>query len=246
MIKKILSILLFTISLFAENLKVAVAANVSYAIDELKNEFNKVYPNIKIDITIGSSGKLATQIKNGAPYDLFLSADMFYPNILYKKNIAISKPKVYAIGRVVIFSKDAADFSKGIYIVKNSDIKSVAIANPKTAPYGKAAFEALKNAKILNDVKRKLIYAESVSQTLAYVFNAADLGFVSKSAMYAPKMKKYKKNVNWIEVDKNLYSPIKQGAVILKNAKEKRYAKDFLNFIMSKKAKNIFKKYGYD
>ena len=218
MFKKILFFTSLTISLFAQNLKVAVAANVSYAIDELKKEFNKLYPDIKIETTIGSSGKLATQIRNGAPYDIFLSADIFYPQILYKNRVAITKPKVYAIGRVVLFSKKPRDLSKGIYIVKNQEIKSIAVANPKTAPYGKATFEAFKNANLFKSVKNRLIFAESISQTLAYTFNAADIGFVSKSAMFSPKMKKFKKDIHWVEIDKNLYTPIKQGAVILKSA----------------------------
>ena len=114
-----------------------------------------------------------------------------------------------------------------------------------TAPYGVAAFEALKNANILDDIKKKIIYAESITQTVVYAITAANIGMVAKSSLYSPKLKKYHENVHWIEVDKTLYNPIRQGIVILKKAKDNKEVKAFYNFILSEKGKNILKKYGY-
>jgi molybdate transport system substrate-binding protein len=130
-------------------------------------------------------------------------------------------------------------------VLQSKLVKRVAIANPKTAPYGKAAFEALVNAKILSKIKNKFIYAESISQAVSYTAMAADLGIVAKSSLYSKKMQKYKQNVHWIEIDKNLYTPIAQGVVLLKQAKGKMQAKAFYNFILNKEAKDILQRYGY-
>ncbi len=228
--------------MFAKSITIAVAANVGYAIKDLKKEFNNKYPDIKIKTVLGSSGKLTAQISHGASFDLFMSADMHYPNTLYKNSFALTPPRIYAKGLLSIFSTKKLDFSKGITLLKDSNIKKIAIANPKTAPYGKATIEAFKSANIYDHVKDKLIYAESISQAIAYASLASDVGIVATSALYSKNMKKYKKGINWIEVDPKLYTPIKQGVVILKNSDE---ANKFYNFIFTKNAKDIFKKYGY-
>jgi len=240
----LVSLLLFT-SLDAKSISIAVAANVSYAIKDIKKEFNSIYPDIKVQTTLGSSGKLTAQISHGAPYDLFMSANMKYPEALFKSNIAISRPKVYAKGSLAILSIKPRDFSQKIDIVKNPNIKRVAIANPKTAPYGIAAFEALKNADLVESIKSKFIYGESISQTLSYTITAADLGFVAKSLLYTPKMKIYKENINWIEVDEKLYTPTSQGVVILRHGEKNPKVTAFYKFLSTKKAQNIFTKFGY-
>ncbi|NOX15402.1 MAG: molybdate ABC transporter substrate-binding protein, partial [Epsilonproteobacteria bacterium] len=227
------------------DIKVAVAANVSFAMNNLVSAFNLKYPDIKVSIILGSSGKLNAQIKNGAPFDIFMSANMKYPQDLFIRGLAISAPKVYAQGSLAIFSVKKRNFTKGISIVEDKSISTIAIANPQIAPYGKATVEALKNKKVYNQVKDKFIYGQSVSQTVQYAIVAADLGFVAKSSLYSSKMKKYKKYKNWIEVDKNLYTPIKQGIIIIKQSKNINDAKKFYNFIFSKEAKKVFKKYGY-
>lgn len=241
--KKLLILLALSISIVnAGTISVAVAANVSYAIEELKKEFNKTYPETKVSVTLGSSGKLTAQIKHGAPYDLFISANMKYPEALYKDKIAISLPVVYTLGTLAIFSNTKRDFSNGIYILQNKEVSKIAIANPKTAPYGIAAMEALTNAKIINDVKGKFVYGESISQTVSYAVTAADIGIIAKSSLYSSSMSKYKENINWVAVDTKLYTPIKQGIVMLKEDEE---VKAFYDFILSEDAKKIFEKYGY-
>jgi len=223
----------------ANSINVAVAANVSYAIKPLIHEFNKTNTT-KIKIILGSSGKLTSQIKNGAPYDIFLSANMKYPNYLYENRLTTIKPVVYAQGTLALFSAKKRDL-KDISIINS--MRKIAIANPKTAPYGKAAFQAISNAKLLDINIKKFVYAENISQTVQFALVAADVGFIAKSSLYSPKMKKYKKGANYIEVDKNLYKPIKQAMALLNN---KKGSLAFYDFILSPKAKKIFKEYGYN
>ncbi len=242
---------LFFISLFilsslnAGTINIAVAANVSYAIEDLKKEFKKSHPDTKINVILGSSGKLTAQIKNGAPYMLFMSANMKYPESLYRDGVAITKPIVYAEGSLVMLSLKKQDFSKGLNLLLDKKIKTIAIANPKTAPYGIVSREALKNAKIYETIKSKFVYGESISQTVAYTNTAADIGLIAKSALYSSKMSRYKKGVNWVEVNSKYYTPIEQGLVLLKDAKDSSEAKVFYDFLQSERAKNIFKDFGY-
>jgi len=232
-------------SLYAGKINIAVAANVSYAMSDLKKEFNKLYPNTKVRVTLGSSGKLTAQIKNGAPFELFMSANMKYPNALYKDHIAITKPIVYAKGSLAYLSAKKRDFSEGLNLIQDAKIRRIAIANPATAPYGKATKEALENAHIYTEVKNKFVYAESIAQTVSYTVTATDIGFIAKSSLYSPKMSKYKKDIHWREVDPKLYTPINQGIVLLKRAKKNPEAQAFYDFIQSAKAQKIFNDFGY-
>jgi len=246
MFKKLsLGILLFTTNLYADKITIAVAANVSYAIKELSTVFNKDYPHIKVNVVLGSSGKLTAQIKHGAPYDLFMSANMKYPNTLHQQNLTLNKPIVYAQGTLSLFSPKKKDIQKGIYLATDDSISRIAIANPKTAPYGKATFEAMKSAAIYKKVKHKFIYGESISQTVSYAVSATDIGFIATSSLYSPKMKNYKKGIHWEKINPQLYHPINQGIVILKQAEKRPEVQAFYDFILSKKAKKIFEIYGY-
>ncbi|RXJ91194.1 molybdate ABC transporter substrate-binding protein [Arcobacter sp. CECT 8983] len=244
--KKLLVLMfLISTSLFAGTINIAVAANVSYAIDDLIKQFNKQNPDTKVLVTLGSSGKLTAQIKNAAPYHIFMAANMKYPITLDNDGLSLTKPLVYAQGSLAILSSKEKDFSKGINIVKNKNIEKIAIANPKTAPYGKATVEALKNAKLYKSIEKKFVYGESISQTVSFSITAAELGFIAKSSLYSKKMKKYKEGINWTDVDPKLYTPINQGIIILKNAKDNKEVKAFYDFILSAKAKKIFKDFGY-
>jgi len=244
--KKIVwSLLLSLLSLSAGEINIAVAANVSYAMDDLKAEFNKLYPETKVNVTLGSSGKLTAQIKNGAPYQLFMAADMKFPESLYTDEIAVTRPLVYAQGSLAYLSNKQQDFAKGIALVQDDSIKKIAIANPQTAPYGKAAVDVMKNGGVYESVKDKYVFAESISQTVTYAITAADIGFIAKSALYSPKMAQYKEGVNWVEVDPKLYTPINQGIVILKNGEANSEVAAFYAFMLSAKAKEIFQNYGY-
>ena len=247
MFKKLIIATLFVASsIYAGSINIAVAANVSYAIDEIKKEFNKLYPKTEVRVTLGSSGKLTAQIKNGAPYQLFMAANMKYPKALYEDDIAITRPLIYAQGGLAMLSDSQKDFSKGINLVNDSSIEKIAVANPKTAPYGKASVEAMKNAGVvLAEAKKKFVYGESVSQTVSYAVTASDMGFVAKSSLYSPKMSEYKKGTHWIEIDSKLYTPINQGIVVLKNGKNNSEVAAFYAFMLSSKAKKIMEKFGY-
>ena len=243
--KLLLAFIFVTSVLNAGTINIAVAANVSYAIEDLKKEFKKEYPQTKINVILGSSGKLTAQIKNGAPYMLFMSANMKYPESLYRDKIAITKPIVYAEGSLVMLSVKKQDFSKGLNLLLDEKIEIVAIANPKTAPYGIVSREALQSAKIYETIKSKFVYEESISQTVAYTNTAADIGLIAKSALYSSKMSRYKRDINWVEVNSKYYTPIEQGLVLLKDAKDSLEARAFYDFLQSKRAQKIFKDFGY-
>lgn len=244
--KKILLTLIFcSLTLNAVTINIAVATNVNYAIQELKSKFLQTHPDIDINIILGSSGKLTAQISHGAPYGLFMSANMLYPSKLYENKLAITQPQVYAKGALALFSAKTRDFSLGIQLLTSKDIQKIALANPKTAPYGKAAFEALQTSKIYTDIQTKLIFAESISQTLSYVITAADIGFIASSSLYSAKMSYYKKGTHWLELDPSLYSPIEQGVVLLSFGQDIQAYRLFYEFLFTLDAQKIFKKYGY-
>ena len=214
--KKLILFSLLSVYSVAGTIQIAVAANVSYAIKNLTQAFNEKHPETKVQVILGSSGKLTAQIKHGAPYQLFMSANMIYPEALYREKMAVTKPVVYAEGALAYLSVKPYDLSKGLDIVKDPQIKRIAVANPKTAPYGIATREALKNAGLYETIKSKFIFGESISQTVSYAVTASDLGFIAKSSLYSKQMQKYKEGKNWREVDPKLYTPIAQGIVILK------------------------------
>jgi len=241
----ILCYLFLSSMLYATTINVAVSANVSYAISELIEEFNNQYPNIKVNAILSGSGSLTAQIKHGANYSIFMSANMLYPNSLYKTKDAITKPIIYAKGSLVLFTNKNNIKISNLNTLKDKSISTIAIANPKVAPYGKASIEALKNLNIYNDIKSKLIFGQSISQTVSYSITTTDAGIISKSSLYAKNMLKYKKNINWYDIDTTIYTPIDQGIVLLKKSLQQNGSKEFYNFILSNKAKKIFEKYGY-
>ena len=231
-------ILLFASILFAKTIYIASAANLTYTLPQIIKAFEKNYPNVKIDFILSSSGKLSAQILRGAPFDIFLSANMKYPLKLYKQGFGILPPKIYAKGSICLFSLKYKNLS-----LKNlSRFDTIAVSKPKTTPYGKAAIEAFKNANVYDNIKDKLVYAETIAAVFSYVKSYADVGVVSKSALYSKNVKKLGK-FYYKEIDSKLYSPINQGVLLLSNKKE---AKEFYNFLFSKKAKEIFKEYGYN
>jgi len=245
MLKVFLASVVLSASVLAGEISVAVAANLSDVIEVFKAEFAKTNPNTKVNTVLGASGKFTTQIKAGAPFDLFLSADMTFPESLYAEKLAVTKPIVYASGALAMMSTRGLDLSKGIGIITDAKVEKIALANPKTAPYGTASIEAFKNAGIYDKVESKLVFGESISQAVQFATTAADVGFVHKSAFYSESMKKYKEGKEWVNVDTKLYTPIAQGIVLLKQAENNAEAKAFYDFVLSAKAKQIFQDYGY-
>ena len=233
--KKIL-FLLIGVWLFASKIYVASAANLTYVMPEIIKKFNSFYPNIKIELVLASSGKLTAQILRGAPYDIFLSADMKYPTKLYNAGFAKTKPKIYAKGSIAIFS-----LKRKFTIMDLAKANSIAVSKPLTTPYGKAAIESFKNTKIYKKIKNRLVFAQSVSAVISYVKNYADVGIVSTSMIYSKNIKNLGK-FYYTKIDSKLYSPINQGAILLSDKKD---AKKFYNFLFSTYVKKILEKYGY-
>jgi molybdate transport system substrate-binding protein len=229
-----------------ETLKVAAAANLSGVMAELKDTFIASHKDVKIDVITASSGKITMQVLSGAPFDVFMSADMENPQKLKEQGYAANDPAIYAFGTLIMFTTKDVDLKKGVSIVTSSEVAKVSIADPNLAPYGKAAVEALEKLGVLDAAKKKFVTATNISEVVTQTVNGADLGFTALSLMYADGIKQYNvEGKNWVAVDSTLYSPIRQAIVVLKHGKHKPEAKAFYNFILSKQAGEIFKKYGY-
>ncbi len=243
--KAMLIFLLLMVTLRADTIRIAVASNMGYVMKPLKAMFTKQHPQTKVVVSLGSSGKLSAQIMHGAPYDIFISADMFFAKRLYDGGFTTDAPKIYAQGALALFSAKRKDFSKGLHILEQHNVHTVAMANPKTAPYGKAAMEVLERSGIFSKIRSKLVYGESIGHALSYALSVADVGLVAKSSLFAPKMRDFKQNEHWIEIDKTLYSPINQGIVLLKNSKNSKEAQAFYRFMLGNGAQKILKNFGY-
>lgn len=225
-----------------EPLRIAVASNLRYTLEELNAEFEKK-TGFKVEMSVASSGKLTAQIQNGAPFDIFLSANKKYPQFLFKNGFSVEKPKLFCSGLLVYWTNKELNLKGDIFELKSTNIQRIAIANPKIAPFGMATIDALKNISIYDSVKTKIIYAENVSQISQYVLNNnVDVGFTGKSIVLSPKLKNKGK---WFDVDENLYNQIEQYVLLLKRAEQQESAQEYYEFLFSKEAKRIFKKYGY-
>jgi molybdate transport system substrate-binding protein len=229
-------------SSFAQNLKVAVAANLQGVIKVLAKDFEQK-TGLKVDPIVGSSGNLSAQIKNGAPFNLFLSADMNFPETLYKEGFSLKAPVAYAYGSLIICSTQNIGFENWERVLLSERIKKIAIANPAIAPYGKAAEESLKQKGVLDDIKSKIVNGESIAQVNTYITTGVvDIGFTTRALV---KDAEGKTTLYWKEIDPKSYTPIKQGMIIIKQTKENADAIKFYEYILSPAAKAILREYGY-
>jgi molybdate transport system substrate-binding protein len=219
-------------------LVIATAANVQFAMDELIHTFTNE-TGIPCEMVLGSSGKLTAQIREGAPFDVFVSADVKYPEELYKKGLTTAAPDIYAYGKLVLWS-----LMDEIPDLTGDQVRHIAIANPKTAPYGVAAIEALRYDGIYAQVRDKLVFGESISQTNQFIISkTAEVGFTAKSVVLSPEMKGVG---HWKEVQEGTFTPIAQGVVLL-NRKHSLHpdSRQFYQFLFSEKARIILEAYGY-
>jgi molybdate transport system substrate-binding protein len=221
---------------------IATAANVQFAMAGLVKEF-AAESGISCEIILGSSGKLTAQFMAGAPYDIFVSADMKYPEALHAAGRTTGKPEVYAYGLLVLWTL-REDIEPAMEMLDDHRVRHVAIANPRTAPYGEAAREALVNYRLYEKITGKLVYGESIAQVNQFILSGtAEAGFTSKSVVLSEEMQNKGK---WIEVDRELYSPIAQGAVIIRqDGKDPANAEAFYHFLYSEKAQEILRNSGY-
>jgi molybdate transport system substrate-binding protein len=229
-----------------KEIRVAAAADLSFAMAELSEKFEK-QTGMQVNVTYGSSGNFFSQLQNGAPFDLFFSADIEYPKKLEFAGLA--EPQTlyeYAIGRIVIWTPADAKvdvIKEGWKSLLDASVEKIAIANPEHAPYGRAAVAALQKAGIYESVKAKLVYGENISQAAQFVQSGnAQAGIVAKSLAVSPAMRDGKR---W-EIPADMHPALEQGAVILKDAKNKDTARAFLEFVKSPPGRAILSKYGFE
>lgn len=221
-----------------EKLTIAVASNMQFAMTEIQQKFVEE-TKIECEIVYSSSGKLFAQIKEGAPYDVFVSADMEFPKKLYEEGLSDDIPAHYASGLLVLYG-EGTDIRS---ILKNPNVHHMAIANPRIAPYGRASKKFLENYGVYELLKEKLVFGENIQQTAQFVeTGAAEIGIVAKSFTIAAPLL----DLHWIELDTGMYQPIKQGVVVLTSrSKHVDNAIRFRAFLLSKTSRNILKRYGY-
>ncbi|HYD81689.1 MAG TPA: molybdate ABC transporter substrate-binding protein [Paucimonas sp.] len=229
---------------FADTIQVAVAANLQYAFDELREDFRRETGHEAVP-TFGSSGKFVAQISNGAPFDVFLSADTEYPDKLHAAGQTDGAPVVYAYGALVLWTRKEIDLGNWQSALAGPEVVKIAVANPQTAPYGREAMRVFEHFKLIERVKSKLVFGESIAQTTQYIYSkSADAGITAKSAVLAPSLKGQGK---WIDLPRDAYRPIGQGAVILRHGARhhRELARRFMAFLQSPRARATFERYGY-
>ncbi len=229
----------------AEEFAVAAAADLNFAMKEIATQYRHDTGNT-LRLSFGSSGNFFIQIQNGAPFDLLFSADIGYPQKLEQDGLA--EPGTlfrYAIGKIVLWvpNNSNLDLKQGMNVLLDPSIKKIAIANPAHAPYGRAAEEALKKAIIYERIKDKLVLGENISQTAQFVETGnADIGIVAESLAVSPTMQS---KGRYAAVPRNLYTPIEQGAIILKNSRHQALARAFLEYLKQPAAQAILARYGF-
>ena len=231
-------------SAFADDLQIAVAANFVLPMQKIAAQFEKD-TGYKVITISGATGKFYAQIKNGAPYDIFLAADTQTPTRLEKEGDTVAGSRfTYAVGKLALWSAKPGFVDNSGEVLKNPDLQYIAIANPKLAPYGVAAIETLSALGLNDSLQKKFVQAENIAQAHQFISTGnAEIGFVAVSQIY--ENARLTSGSVWI-VPNNLYSPIRQDGVILKNGQGKFSAFAFVRYLQSDKAKVIIKSYGYD
>ncbi|WP_075184601.1 molybdate ABC transporter substrate-binding protein [Teredinibacter haidensis] len=242
--KVILLIICFLLTgqAFAAETIIAVAANFTDAMRNIVPLFEQSTGH-SVKVSFGSTGKLFSQIENGAPFDVFLAADTKRPSKAEEKMLAVKGTRfTYARGKLVLWSAIPGLFNDGEAYLKKGDFKRIAIANPKTAPYGLAAQQVLEYLSIWNVLQRKLVRGDSIAQTFQFTATRnAEIGFVALSQV---KSWRGKPGSFW-EIPESGYAPIAQQAVLLKKGEKNTAAKAFLEFLKEAKAQAVIARLGY-
>lgn len=239
-----IALLLLTPSLsFADEVKVAVAANFSQPLEEIGKSFQADTGHTLL-ISSGATGKLFAQIQNGAPFEVMVSADSKTPEKLVKADLALADTQfTYAKGKLVLWSADVNEVDSNGEVLKSGNYAHLAVGNPKTAPYGAAAYEVLGKLGLLDTVKAKFVQGENITQVKQFVDTGnAELGFIATSQVYRDG--KLAKGSAW-DVPPDMYSPLTQDAVLLKKGENNAAAIALLNYLKGDKAKAIIHSYGY-
>jgi molybdate transport system substrate-binding protein len=229
----------------AQEIAVAAAADLKFAMSEVAGQYEKQTGN-KVNVTYGSSGNFFSQLQNGAPFDLFFSADIDYARKL--ETAGLAEPGTlyrYAIGQIVIWAPadSKVDVTKqGWKALLSGSVQKIAIANPEHAPYGRAAVAAMQKAGIYDQVKAKLVYGDNISQAAQFVQSGnAQVGIVALSLAVSSAMQDGK---HW-DIPADMHPPIEQAAIVLKNARNKDAARSFLDFVKTEAARATLAKYGF-
>lgn len=225
---------------------IAAASDLNFAFKELVQAFEQKTGH-RVKLSLGSSGNFFSQIQNGAPYDLYFSADIRYPQKLIESGqAAAGSLYTYAVGRIVLWvpaGSPVAVEHKGLEALLDSSIKKIAIANPKHAPYGRAAVAALDKTGLYERVKERLVFGENISQAAQFVESgAADAGIIALSLALAPSMKAAGR---YGEIPADLHPPLEQGAVQLTGARHAPVAAAFLDFLRGAEGQGIMRRYGF-
>ena len=224
---------------------VAAASDLTYAMNEIAANFEKA-AGCKVRLSLGSSGNFLTQIENGAPFDIFFAADIAYPKKLEAEGLASpGSTYLYGIGKIVLWTRKDShlDLSKGFTVLRDPAVHKIAIANPKHAPYGRAADEALRQSGVYDAVKDRLVLGENISQTAEFVESGnADAGVLALSLALAPGLAE--KGRYW-SIPEQLYAPIQQGVVIVRASPNPQGAWQFLDYIKTPATAALLARYGF-
>jgi molybdate transport system substrate-binding protein len=230
--------------LAAGELFVAAASDLKFALDEVAEAFRKEHPDVAVRFSYGSSGNFYTQIQQGAPFDLYFSADVKYPEMLEKAGFAATSPKLYAIGRIVLWTrKDSGlDPQRGLELMLDPAVRRAAIANPAHAPYGARARESLIHYSLWGKVQPKLVFGENISQAAQFTQTGnAQVGILALSLALAPALQD---GHYWLIPAKS-HLPLEQAFVITRRAEKNPAAKIFADFVAGSQARTIMERYGF-
>jgi molybdate transport system substrate-binding protein len=245
-LKVLIFIFLFVVGQTAhaeEQIMIVAAADLKFALDEIVVLFKSTHPAVHIETIYGSSGKFSTQIRQGAPYDLYFSADIAYPSALKAEGLASYEVQLYGVGRIVLWSQSRDAGKMTLADLTDPSIAKIAIANPQHAPYGKRAEEALKAAGVWEKVEPKLVYGENIAQTAQYVQSGnAQVGIIALSLALGPELAK---QGSYALIPDKLHQPLEQGFIITKRAADNLLALEFSNFMATKETRTIMKRYGF-
>ncbi|HZH74754.1 MAG TPA: molybdate ABC transporter substrate-binding protein [Archangium sp.] len=225
---------------------IAAASDLKFALDELVNGFRAENPGAEVQVTYGSSGNFLAQISNGAPFDVFLSADVAYPRKLVEQGLVQDDVFLYAVGRIVLWVPKGSSLAVeqlGMKVLLEPAARRIAIANPQHAPYGRAAESAMKSQGVYEAVKDKLVLGENIAQTAQFVESGnADVGIIALALALAPVMKD--KGQHW-EVPLDAYPRMEQGGAILKRAQDVELARRFRDYLLGPQGKALLERYGF-
>jgi molybdate transport system substrate-binding protein len=237
---------ILTVSSQGQQITIAAAADLRLALDEIASRF-QTETSVHVKVVYGSSGNLFQQIQNGAPFDLFFSANSDYPKKPEAAGLTVPGTYYeYARGHIVLLTSasSAWDLQQGLKVLLEPSIKRIAIADPGHAPYGQAAVAALKSQGIYDQVSRKIVMGENVAQAASFVTSgAADIGIVAKSLAVLPSARA---RIRFVEIPANQYPPIQQACVLLKSSTKQEAARRFLTYIQGPEASKILQQYGFE